>query len=268
MKNILLTVSYDGTDFCGWQKQNAGKDKSDFPVAMRTVQEEIEKALEKMLGAEVFLQGSGRTDSGVHARAQKANFISPVDSVPCENYVRALNSILPKDIRIRESQEVPEDFSARFSATSRTYRYFMHTGSVPLASDMRFVWHLPWTPDINVLNDMTSCLRGELDFATFTASGDQSLSTFRYIDDAHFYTQEDLKTGGKVFVFEITANAFLWKMVRSLTGTLIGMEKKGLGGKDFKEVLFSKDRTRAGVTAPPTGLFLWDVSFDGVRRHV
>ena len=256
MRNILLTISYDGTRFCGWQRQ---EQKSH---SVRTVQGEIENALAKIHKTPIALQGSGRTDSGVHARAQAANFFSPVDSIPVEKYPIAINSFLPNDIRIMSARSVPDDFSARFSATSRTYRYFLHCGVSPLASEMPFVWALHRRPDIKCLNDMARHLFGETDCATFAAAGDASLSTCRYIEKAVFYPE------GEKIVFEITANAFLWKMVRSLTGSFIAYEKAGLDGNDFKKILESRDRKKAGPTAPPQGLFLWSVNFDGIRRHI
>lgn len=256
MTNILLTISYDGTDFCGWQRQ----DRCVPGQNIRTVQGAVEEALKKMLRTPIDLQGSGRTDSGVHAAAQAATFLSPCDAIPPDHYVRALNGLLPQDVRIMDAQKVDESFSARFNATSRTYRYFIQTVSVPLASSNRFVWYLPYRPDVNVLNGMCSCLAGELDCATFAAAGDKSLSTNRYIDGARFWYE------GEVLVFEIEANAFLWKMVRSITGTLIECEHKGRADS-FKSIVTSRDRAQAGVTAPPTGLFLWKVHFDGVRRH-
>lgn len=262
MRNILITVSYDGTYFCGWQRQ----DKSDGGKPVRTVQGEIEKVLETIHKVKTPLQGSGRTDSGVHAVRQAANFFSPVDSIPVKKYVPALNSLLPSDIRILDAKEVDEKFSSRFSATSRAYRYFIIPSHKALASQMPYAWDIGHEPDINKLNEMASCLKGEIDCATFAASGDESLSTFRFINDAHFFYQ-DLYPWGKALVFEITANAFLWKMVRSIVGSLIFFEKD----KDvsyFKEVLESHDRSKAGPTAPPQGLFLWDVSFEGERKHI
>lgn len=259
MRNILLTISYDGTDFCGWQRQ----DKADKGKPVRTIQGEIEKALEKIHKAHVNLTGSGRTDSGVHAFAQAANFFSSVDSIPEEKFTVALNSLLPSDIRIMSSKEVPENFSARFSATSRTYRYFFHTGN-PLASQMRFVWPVYRKPNLDVLNKMASFLKGEVDCASFAAAGDKSLSTCRYIDGARFYFDDK---NPEILVFEITANAFLWKMVRTLAGSFLFFEKSGKSPEYFKEVLDAKDRSKAGPTAPPNGLFLYKISFDGVRRH-
>lgn len=258
MRNILLTLSYDGTDFCGWQRQ----DKADGGKPVRTVQGVLEAALEKLHKQPVALTGSGRTDSGVHAAGQAANFFSPIDSIPVDRYAQAINAFLPQDVRVHTVREVAQDFSARFSATSRTYRYFMYTGDAPLASDMRYVWVLRRQPNLSTLNAMATCLHGELDCATFAAAGDASLSTKRYIENACFYPD------GNKIVFEITANAFLWKMVRSLTGSLIAFEKEGRDAAYFKHVLESCDRRLAGPTAPATGLFLWSVSFEGVRRHV
>ncbi len=256
MKNILLTVSYDGTDFCGWQRQDGNSKKN-----VRTVQGELEGALQKMLKQPVQVHGSGRTDSGVHALAQAANFVSPYDSIPIEKYVPALNGILPKDIRIVSSQEVSQDFHARFSAVCRTYRYFIHCGVTPFAHEARYVWAIHHRPDISVLNEMASCLKGEIDCTTFAAAADSSLSKHRYLEKAAFH--ED----GEKLVFEIAANAFLWKMVRSIVGSLIYYERQGRNPAFFADVLASCDRRLAGPTAPPTGLFLWNVSFEGTRHH-
>lgn len=264
MRNILLTVSYDGTDFCGWQRQ----DDKDGGQASRTVQAEIEKALEKLCGTKITLYGSGRTDSGVHALEQAANFYSPIDSIPPDNYVRALNAFLPKDVRILKSCEVPQDFNSRKSATSRVYRYFISYGEACSADNNRFSWFVPnYNPDVTRLNKYTECLKGELDCAAFAASGDDSVSTNRYIDKAHFFIQQD-RWGYNQLVFEIEANAFLWKMVRTLTGTLVTLDKNEAPVDAMQKILESCDRTKAGVTAPPTGLFLYKIKFDGVRRHV
>jgi tRNA pseudouridine38-40 synthase len=263
LRNILLTISYDGTSFCGWQRQ----DKACKGIPVRTVQGEIEYALEKLHGRHITLYGSGRTDSGVHAAAQAANFLSPIDSIPVERYPVALNSFLPQDIRIMKAAVVPENFNSRFDATGRVYRYFLFTGAVPSAAQTRYVWPVNRIPDIEKLNAMASCLKGELDCASFAAAGDKSLSTCRYLECAHFFTQ-DAFPYGTLIVFEIEANAFLWKMVRSITGTLIQLEKKGADAYSFREILDARDRKRAGVTAPPQGLFLWQVKFDGIRRHI
>ena len=265
MRNILLTISYDGTDFCGWQRQD---DAATGGEAERTVQGEIEKALEKIHKQPTALYGSGRTDSGVHALGQAANFYSPVDSMPAENYVRALNAFLPSDVRIMAAREVPEDFSARKSATSRVYRYFIATGDATSADNMRFSWLVKnYTPNLERLNKYCECLRGELDCSSFAASGDDSVSNNRYIDEAKFFFQKD-RFGQELLVFQIEANAFLWKMVRTLTGTLVNLDKTGAPEDAMKKILEARDRKVAGVTAPPTGLFLYEIKFDGIRRHV
>lgn len=262
MRNILLTISYDGTDFSGWQRQDSSDGKP-----LRTVQGEIEAVLSKLHKQKTALQGSGRTDSGVHAFSQAANFFSPIDSIPVENYPVALNALLPDDIRIKKAELKDDDFSARFSATSRTYRYFIAPGVTPDASDARFVWWIKKRPDIDTLNEMAAILKGEIDCATFAAAGDMSVSTKRYLFDAHFFYENCGRGGEERLVFEISANAFLWKMVRSITGSLIFFEQKGMDAADFKEILESKDRKKAGPTAPPNGLFLWRVGFDGARVH-
>lgn len=257
MRNILLTISYDGTDFCGWQRQ----DDKNGGEAARTVQGEIEKALLKIHKTPVSLSGSGRTDSGVHAEGQAANFLSPIDSIPVENYIQALNGILAHDVRIMSAKQVDEDFHARFSATSRTYRYFIHCGKTPSASQMRYVWPIKNYPDVSKLNKMASCFKGEIDCTTFSAAGDTSESKCRYLEKAEFWMD------GENLVFEITANAFLYRMVRSITGSLIFWEQKGFSSDDVARILSSRNRKLAGPTAPSTGLFLWNVSFDGIRRH-
>lgn len=264
MKNILLTISYDGTNFCGWQRQDIGEKKNSF----RTVQGEIEAALCRLLKKDIILYGSGRTDSGVHALGQAANFFSPIDSFPEKNYIRALNALLPNDIRITDAEEKDESFNARFNATSRTYRYFIYPGESLSAVQNRFVWCVHYAPNVSNLNDMASCLKGEIDCSSFTASGDESLSTFRYINNAHFFTQSFFPDGKEILVFEIEANAFLWKMVRTITGTLIELDKKGGCVDSFKKIIELHNRNAAGITAPSTGLFLFKINFGGIRRHV
>ncbi|AEE16597.1 tRNA pseudouridine(38-40) synthase TruA [Treponema brennaborense] len=257
MKNVLLTVSYDGTDFCGWQRQ----DHADRGEPVRTVQAELERALRIMLKTPVALTGSGRTDSGVHAFAQAANFLSPFDSVPPENYVPALNSSLPPDVRVTAAREVPPGFHARFDARMRTYRYFLYCGATPPAHETRYVWPIRRYPDIARLNRMASCLYGEIDCTTFAAAGDPCESKKRYLEKAVFYAD------GDKLVFEIAANAFLWKMVRSVVGSLVYYEQKGKDADFFAEILRARDRRSAGPTAPPQGLFLWNVDFESCKRH-
>ncbi len=249
-RNIMLRLSYDGTNFLGWQRQS-GKGTGNG----RTVQEEIERALGKMHGHPVALVGSGRTDSGVHAAGQVANFRTDIARIPAERFVPALNSMLSHDVRVLDSREAPASFHARFDARARTYRYFIYCGKRPLAHEMPYIWHLGRWPDVARLNRMASFLSGEVDCTTFTAAGDQSHTRSRYLYGAHFFPE------GERLVFEISANAFLWKMVRSLTGTLIDLEARGADPAEFARILRSRERKNAGPTAPGQGLFLWDVRY-------
>lgn len=250
LRNIAIRVSYDGTDFLGWQRQSeAAHGKG------RTVQEEIERALARMHGHPVPLIGSGRTDSGVHAAGQVANFFTDIVRIPADRFVPALNSFLPRDVRVLDSREVDPSFHARFDARARTYRYFIYCGKHPLAHELPYVWHLGRWPDVSRLNRMASFLSGEIDCSTFTASGDQSKTRRRYLYGASFFPE------GERLVFEISANAFLWKMVRSITGTLIDLEGRNVDPQEFCRILDSRDRKRVGPTAPSAGLFLWDVRY-------
>lgn len=247
-RNIALRISYDGTNFCGWQRQNGGS-----AGLYRTVQEVLERALERIHKHPVQLIGSGRTDSGVHAVGQLANFLTDIPSIPESRFVYALNSILPQDVRILSSWSVPLDFHSRFSARSRTYRYFIHCGKTALAHELPYVWHIGRWPNVAILSRMSTHLYGKIDCTTFAATADMSHTKMRHLHGARFFPD------GDKLVFEITANAFLQRMVRSLTGTLLSMEKNGKNADDFAAVLHSRDRLQAGPTAPGTGLFLWNI---------
>jgi tRNA pseudouridine38-40 synthase len=251
-RNIKLIIAYDGTEFCGWQRQ--GKETQSLSSkCIRTVQGELEQALEKLHKHPVRLTGSGRTDSGVHAAGQCANFFTDIKSMEAPCFVPALNSLLSKDIRIIEARETLDDFHARFDAKSRTYRYYIKSEALPW--ERRYCLPLRRRPALKRLNEMAALLRGETDCSVFAAAGDKSKSRHRYIFNAAFFTEADK------IVFEISANAFLWMMVRSILGTILRCEKKGLGAPEFKKILDSRERRLAGPTAPPNGLFLWTIDY-------
>ena len=245
-RNIKLKLAYDGTDFSGWQRQEDG---------CRTVQGLVEDALRKIHKKPITLTGSGRTDSGVHAAAQVANFYTSIQSIEASRFIPALNSLLPRDVRVLEAEETHEDFHARFDARLRTYRYYFINRRETMPWELRYAWKLRRNPDIGKLNDYARLLRGEMDFTTFAVPGDKSKSRHRFIFGAIFFFE------GDKLVFEISANAFLWKMVRSIAGTLIHFEEKGFSPDYFREVIESHNRQLSGPTAPPEGLFLWKVDY-------
>lgn len=244
-RNIKLIIAYDGTDFCGWQRQEN----------QRTVQGVIEQALEKIHGEKITLAGSGRTDSGVHAKGQTGNFYSGINSIPQENFSHAVNSLLPKDVRILHSCEAEKDFHARFSACARIYRYFFTLRRPALPCESRYNLSLARFPDLQTLNAYGRLLLGETDCSIFCGAGDMSKSKNRYIYTCRFFME------GERLVFEIRANAFLRNMVRSISGTLLHYEEKQTPCEKLKKIILSKDRSLAGPTLPPNGLFLWKVDY-------
>jgi tRNA pseudouridine38-40 synthase len=245
MRTIKLLIAYDGTDFCGWQRQ----------AGQRTVQEVIETALKQMHRHYVTLTGSGRTDSGVHAAGQVAHFQTDIENIKPDRFVPALNGLLPHDVRILESSEAPADFHARFDARMRTYRYFFICGRQALPHESRYALQLWRSPRIDLLNAYCRLLPGERDCTIFAGAGDTSKSRSRYIFHTAFFTE------GSRLVFEISANAFLWKMVRSITGTFLHYEEIGAPPELLRDIIASGNRGRAGPTLPPEGLFLWKVDY-------
>nr|AGS54094.1 tRNA pseudouridine synthase A [uncultured bacterium contig00007] len=248
MRNIKLIVAYDGTDFNGWQRQD-GDDSA------RTVQGVIEGALEKMHGQAVNLTGSGRTDSGVHAAAQAANFYTGIESISAERFVPALNTLLPQDVRVLEASEAEQSFHARFSAKSRSYRYHFICGRAALPHESRYNLQLWRFPQIETLNAYGRLLCGETDCSIFAAASDTSKSKNRYIYSCRFFS------GANSLIFEVRANAFLRKMVRSLAGTFLHYEEKGTSAEEMRQIIASGERAAAGPTLPPQGLFLWQVEY-------
>ena len=243
-RNIKLTIAYDGTDFCGWQRQEKE----------RTVQGVIEDALEKLHGHPINLTGSGRTDSGVHALGQAANFYTDIESIPADRFAPALNSSLPQDVRVLESCETDKEFHARFSAKARIYRYqFICRPLLPHES--RYNLHLRRFPRLELLNAYGRLLLGETDCSIFAAAGDTSASKNRYVYRAYFYVEKDS------LIFEICANAFLRNMVRSVAGTFLHYEETATPPEKLREIISTGERSLAGPTLPPQGLFLWQVEY-------
>lgn len=243
MARIRLDLSYAGTNYCGWQIQ---------PNAI-TVQEVIQSKIAKVLGYDVKLIGSGRTDAGVHAIHQVAHFDCEPTSFEATKWVEILNSLLPKDIRIITAKEVESNFHARFSASQRGYCYWI----LPKVRENElstfyhpYCWATHKAHDVNLLNEYASQVVGEHDFTSFCAAGDGAKSKVRNVFSAFFVQEEDF------IKFYISANGFLWNMVRSIVGTFINLESQDATTEDLKKIIEAKDRSLGGATAPAKGLFL------------
>jgi len=254
VRAIKLVLAYDGTDFSGWQRQQNG----------RSVQEELEKALAKMHGHEIRVTGAGRTDAGVHAMGQVAGFYTDIHSIPADRFVPALNTLMPRDVRVLSSEEAPPDFHARFDASLRRYRYFLVCGSTPNPFALRYAHCIPYYPRVAVLNAAAAVVLGEHDFSTFASAQDKSESRSRHISESVFFFE------GESLIYQVAGNAFLWRQVRSLVGSFLEIEKNAetpaQGEAFMRQLLESRDRSRAGPTAPACGLFLWNVEY-GARIH-
>jgi tRNA pseudouridine38-40 synthase len=247
VRNIRLTLAYDGTDFAGWQVQKA----------QRTVQGVIEEALARMHGHPVRIRGAGRTDTGVHATGQVANFHTELDSLPAARWHLALNSYLPPDVRVLESREAEADFSAKKSARLRIYAYYLLAAEVGPPHLRRFCWKILRRPDTAALNRLASVFLGEHDFTTFAAAGDASRSKVRRVLSSCFHPE------GPFLLYRIAATSFVWKMVRSLLGTMLEYEAEGRTPAELAQALAARDRSLAGASAPARGLFLEKVVYDG-----
>ena len=248
MRNIKLTVGYDGTDFAGWQIQ---------PEAA-TVQGTLSSAIGRITGEKVLPQGSGRTDAGVHALAQVASF--QTDSViPAANLVVALNDILPASIRVLAAEEVAADFHARKLAQAKTYRYRIHRESICPPFLARYVWHYPYPLDESALREAAPLVEGEHDFTSFAAvdpeRGREGISNVRRIFSSQ-WRRESCE-----LIYEVRGNGFLHHMVRNLVGTFLLMGKGTLKPADVIRILQAKDRSAAGATAPASGLYLVNVEY-------
>lgn len=248
-RNIALLISYDGTDFAGWQKQDG----------QRSVQQTIEEALASLHQRPLSLYGAGRTDAGVHAVGQVANFYTEKDTVADWQFRDALNAYLPRDVQILQSARVHDSFHARKDALSRHYEYRIMEGYSGMAHARNYAWLIRRCPSLRVLNDMAREICGVHDFTTFTVAGDKSPSRIREIHHAVFLSR------GPLTLFRICGNAFLWKMVRSLVGTLLDAALRGGGSGSIQDILKSCDRRNAGPTAPARGLFLSKVEYEPER---
>lgn len=245
MRTYKLTVAYDGTGYQGWQKQM----NTD-----RTIQGILENVVSEELSFPVEVNGSGRTDAGVHASGQTASIVLP-GMVDAESLVRRLNRRLPADIRILQGELVRNGFHARKSAVGKVYEYRIDTGARPDVFDRRYCYHFPVKLDLGAMRDAASCLIGTHEFAGYTDKKDEK-STKRTIYDIMISGQ-----GDRVNI-RYEGTGFLYHMVRILTGTLLETGTHQRTPRSVKKVLESKDRADAGFLAPACGLFLREVRYD------
>ncbi|MDI6753204.1 MAG: tRNA pseudouridine(38-40) synthase TruA [Thermodesulfobacteriota bacterium] len=245
MRNIKLLIEYDGTNYHGWQVQ---------PNAL-TIQEVIEKKIEIMTKQRVRLIASGRTDAGVHALGQVANFKTS-SSIPPDGFLRGLKSLLPSDIIIKSVEEADEYFHAQFGAKRKTYLYVILNQELPSAILRNYSWHIPVPLDVSAMQDAARNLLGRQDFSSFQAADPDPTEPVREVFKAEWFVKK------QVFLhFTIEANGFLKHMVRNIVGTLVNVGRGKITGEDFQKIQKALDRRQAGITAPPQGLFLLEVKY-------
>lgn len=244
-RNFKLVIEYDGSNYFGWQRQ---KDPN-------TIQGTIERTLHHLTGQSVTLSGSGRTDSGVHAMGQVANFHADT-RLAADDIRSALNALLPEDIVIISCDEMPEGFHARFDAVSKTYRYCLLNRPLPSAIGRQYAWHIRKPLDIGAMRHALSHIRGAHDFKAFEGAGSPRAHSVRQVMRADLFERKD----GKID-FEIEANGFLRHMVRNIVGTLVDIGHSKISPEDLGKIRLTGERGQAGMTAPPHGLFLVRVNY-------
>jgi tRNA pseudouridine38-40 synthase len=242
MPNVRLILEYDGTDYVGWQ----------FQINGRSVQEEVEKAIKQLFQSDIRITGGGRTDAGVHARGQVANF-NIERSVDFELLAKSMNAILPQSIIVREAAEVPKDFNSRYDAKSRRYAYFI--SQEPTAIQRNYCWQIYQKLDFELMQTCAKHILGEHGFRSFC----------KVETDMHHHrctiSLAEWKRKESVLMFEITSNRFLHGMVRTLVGTMVNVGRGHTRIEDFATILEAKDRSVAGMSAPAKGLFLEEILY-------
>ena len=250
MRNLKLTVSYDGAEFSGWQVQ---------PDAT-TVQGTLASAIGRITGEKVLPQGSGRTDSGVHALAQVMTFVTE-SSVPTGNFLKALNDILPASVRVLQVEEAPAEFHARHSAKAKTYRYRIYREPICPPFLARYVWHFPYPLDEQAMGRAASLVVGEHDFTSFAAVDPERGREEAPVSNVRKIFSSAWERVGDELVYTVRGSGFLHHMVRNLVGTFILVGKGTLQVQDVTRILEARNRSAAGATAPASGLYLVNVEY-------
>jgi tRNA pseudouridine38-40 synthase len=241
-RNIRILLEYDGTDYSGWQSQADGN----------AIQDHVEAAIFRLTQEKVRITGAGRTDAGVHARGQVANF--PLSkALPVQKIYMGLNFYLPDDIVIKKAEEVSGEFNARFDARRRIYQYFISTERTAVSRN--FCWQLFVKLDISLLQSLAGIILGSHDFSSFSRLQAQAKNRICQIYESNWRIQNGY------YVYRIVANRFLHGMVRTLVGTMVDVARGRFSGDEFKKIFQSQDRDKAGQTAPARGLFLEEVIY-------
>lgn len=243
MQRYFIYLSYDGTAYHGWQIQPNGV----------SIQECLNRALNTILSEGISVTGAGRTDTGVHARLMVAHFDTE-NEINCERFSDKLNRILPPDIAIYKIEKVRNDAHARFSAISRTYKYYISTSKYPFGRN--YQWSLRFTPDIEIMNKAAELLFECSDFTSFCKLHSDNKTNICHISVAHWEQLDNNR-----LVFTIQADRFLRNMVRAIVGTLVDVGRNKITIEEFRRIIFEKDRCKAGSSAPAEGLFLYDIAY-------
>lgn len=244
MKNVKLTIEYDGTNYHGWQVQSNAK----------TVQGTVERAIYGLTGEEITITGSSRTDQGVHAYGQVANFFTE-SNIPQDRFSYALNRMLPEDIVIKKSEEVSLNFHARYCSKGKKYRYLIYNSSFPSAIFRYRSYHVSHHLDMEEMEKSIGFFLGTHDFSAFRSTGSSVKTSVRTIFDVKLTRVEDN------IWFEVSGDGFLYNMVRIMVGTIVDVGMGRIKSKDIPSIIESLERKRAGRTAPPQGLYLVEVYY-------
>jgi tRNA pseudouridine38-40 synthase len=250
MRNLKLILSYEGSNFAGWQVQ------PDAP----TLQGTLASAIGRVTGEKVLPQGSGRTDAGVHALAQEATFVTE-SPVPTANFVKALNDALPPTVRVLHVEEAAADFHARKSARGKTYRYRMYREAICPPFLSRYVWHYPFPLDEQAMAQAAGLVEGEHDFTSFAAVDPERGREGEPVSNVRRIFSSVWERQGDELVYTVKGSGFLHHMVRNLVGTFILVGKGTLSAEDVRGILKARNRSAAGATAPASGLYLVGVEY-------
>ena len=245
MRNIRLTIEYDGKEFNGWQKQ---------PNKLN-IQGNLEKVISDLTKEKIEIIGSGRTDAGVHALGQVANFKTN-SNIPIEKFAIAINSRIKQSIRIKKAEEVDERFHSRYNCKRKTYRYIINTSETGSAIYRNLEYNIKMQLDVKKMQEAVKFFIGEHDFSAFKSSGTSSKSSVRTVYNAK------VEQDGERIIIELTGNGFLYNMVRIISGTLVEVGLNKIKPEDITKIIESKDRQNAGKTLPPCGLYLVSVEYE------